>query len=135
MRSTRLFPSDKRCLSSRPSVSVPDYAGHGLGEVNNVAVNWISVVELDVGCLVLRAPEHTRNGSCVFERVLDGGTVGIRGSAATCRNFVSTRPSGCGCADWAASSEGLIAPKDNPARAVAENCMASRRDIFIGHLQ
>src|SRR5262249_46537217 len=55
---------------------------------------------------------------------------GLSGSVEMLRSCVSTNPSGCGPA-CAVPALGLSAASDNPASVAAENCMVSRRDIFV----
>src|SRR5258705_11403833 len=58
---------------------------------------------------------------------------GLSGSRAMLRSGVSAKPAGAG-APWAAASDIRSAESDNPAIAVAESCMVSRRVMFIGHV-
>src|SRR5262245_50811038 len=55
---------------------------------------------------------------------------GLRGSLAMLRNGVSTRRSGVAWAAWAAASDAGNEASDAPARAAAESCMVSRREIL-----
>ena len=58
---------------------------------------------------------------------------GLSGKVEMLRSWVSTSPSGCG-APCAAAAPALSCANDKPANAVADNCIVSRRDIFIAFL-